>query len=112
MALSARKLDRRIKFLRSAMVENRLGEEVPGEPVEVAGAWAKYTAVSDGEKFRAGKSEVSYSARFVVRWSADIASVLHTDLIQFDGVDYEIKGIKEIERRRWVEFTAGGANGN
>lgn len=49
MAIDIRELDRRIIILRPAVSTNRLGEEVPSDPVEVGRMAARYAAVSDGE---------------------------------------------------------------
>lgn len=55
---------------------------------------------------------MSYTARFVVRWSSIVDGLEHDDRIMFDGREFGIHGIKEIERKRYVEITAGGVDGS
>lgn len=106
MAIRSGEMDRRIKFQRATVAPNEFNE-----PVETwsdrARVWAKYTPVSDGERFRAGERAAEVLARFLIRWSSQVASVSPKDRIVFDGRVYAITNVKEIGRREGLEITAG-----
>ncbi|MCI5095776.1 MAG: head-tail adaptor protein [Rhodobacteraceae bacterium] len=100
------KLDRKIQILKHNGGKNPLGERIkdgfdPGVTYP-----ASYSPVSDGERFRSGQVEAVSVARFVVRWSATSAAITGEDRLRFEGEDWEVSGIKEIGRRRWIEITA------
>ena len=103
-------LDRRITIRRNtATVKNRIGEAVPVWTV-LATVWAAYAPISDGEKMLATEQFASLEARFVIRWSTGVADVNAKDQITFDNREWNILGVKETERRRWIEISAGTRN--
>jgi len=99
-------LDRRIVIGKSDEIDIGLGETKAGAFAAIATVWAVYEPVSDGERMRAAAVEQKTDARFTVRYSSLLASIDGTCLIQFDGSDWQITGVKEIGRRRWLEITA------
>lgn len=100
-------LSRRIEIIRNtSSSKNGVGEVVLNWTT-VANVWASYTPVSDAEKVLANEVYASLACRFVIRWSSDVADVDPRDRINFDGRVFDIAGVKEIERRRWLEITAG-----
>ena len=68
---------------------------------------ASYEPLSDGERFRAGETAANASARFVIRYSTEVATVNAKDRLTFDGDTYEIVNVKETGRREGIEITAG-----
>lgn len=104
--IEAGSLDRRVQFLRAAMVDDGLqtrpGEFRPiGSPV-----WAGKRPVSDGERFRAGQVQSGITDRFTVRHFALTAGITPADRLSCEGRIYAIDGIKEIGRREGYEITA------
>lgn len=98
-------LDRRVQVLKRNKGKNPLGERredlTPDQWL-----WAKHSPVNDGERLRVGKSEAVSVSRFIVRYATYSASVTHQDRLSHDGAGWRIVGIKELGRRRWIEFTA------
>jgi SPP1 family predicted phage head-tail adaptor len=99
-------LDRRISFVAPNLVPIGMGETKEDGWASVATRWAKYTPVSDAEKLRAAAVEQKTDARFVVRYSAQLAALDGEHKIEFDGDRWEISGVKVLGRRQWLEFTA------
>ena len=98
-------LDRRAQFRRATLVDNGL-EQVEvfanhGSPVPVA-----KRDVSDGERSRASEVQAIITARFQLRWSAFSAGLTPKDRLVCEGREYDITGIKEIQRRRVLEISA------
>ncbi len=98
------RLDRRITILRAGVVDDGYAER-PGVYAAVAAIWATKTDVSDAERFRSGAISAEITTRFVVRWSEFAAGIGPKDRIRCEGRDYDIVGVKETERRRWLEIT-------
>lgn len=102
--VSSLNLDRRVQFRRSEKVDDGL------QRVEVffdhgAPQWARRRDISDAERWRAGEVQASLVSRLVIRYSQFAADLTPKDRVLCEGVEYEITGIKEIERRRWLEVT-------
>lgn len=104
--MEAGKLDRKITIERATVTTGALGGETRTWAT-YATAWAEYTPVSDGERWRAGQMGATATARFVVRWSSALALVTEADRIVHDGRTFGIVGVKEIGRRVGIELTAG-----
>jgi SPP1 family predicted phage head-tail adaptor len=105
MALAAGKMDRRITLERFTETVDQFNE-----PVKAWGAlatrWASYEPISDGERFRAGETAATASARFVIRHSATVADLNPKDRLTFDGAAWQILHVKEIGRREGIEISA------
>ncbi len=100
-------LDRKITLQRATVAPNEFNESVETW-ADLARVSAKYTPVADGERFRAGERAAEVQARFLIRWSSQVASVNPKDRLVFDGRIYAITNVKEIGRREGLEITAGG----
>jgi len=105
MALSAGDLDRRVTLERFTTTVDSFNEPVKAWGVLAARA-ASYYPLSDGERFRAGETAATASARFVIRYSAAVADLNPKDRLTFQGVVHDIVRVKEIGRREGLEITA------
>jgi SPP1 family predicted phage head-tail adaptor len=105
MALSAGDLDRRVTLERFTTTVDAFNEPVKAWGVLAAPA-ASYHPLSDGERFRAGETAATGSARFVIRYSAAVADLNPKDRLTFEGNTWQILHVKEIGRREGLEITA------
>jgi SPP1 family predicted phage head-tail adaptor len=98
-------LDRRIQFRRAMPADDGFGMVETwanhGSPV-----WAAKKDVSDGERWRAQEMQAQITTRFVVRFSVFAGDITPKDRLVCEGLEYDISGVKEIERRRYLEITA------
>lgn len=106
MALSAGKLDRRIRLERFTETRNEYNEPIQTWSL-LANRSASYEPLSDGEKFSASETAANASARFRIRWSQAVADLNPKDRLIFEGDAWEIVRAKEIGRREGIEITAG-----
>lgn len=101
-------LDRRITIRRLMEV----GRDPLNTPIyeiaDFATLWANRTDVSDTERYAAGTVGNVLLSRFVVRSSEASRTIVHTDTIAHDGLEWNINGIKEARagRDRFLEITA------
>ena len=109
--MGARKLDRRIQFRRYTEVDDGFSKVENwadhGSPV-----WASKQDVSDGERVRGAEVSATLTARFVIRSSVFSRDLTAKDALTYKGVTYEIFGIKEIGRNKWLEITSGAEVSN
>lgn len=103
--MRAGSLDRRITLERFTSTRDDYNEEVRTWTT-LASRAASYEPLSDGERFRAGETAATASARFVIRHSTAVADLSPLDRLVFEGVTYEIVRVKEIGRREGIEITA------
>lgn len=104
--MKAGRLDRRIQFLRSEMIDD--GRQVRPGPYEPHGApvWAERQLISDAERYAASTVGVDAVARFSMRHTSFTAGITHKDRLTCDDRIYAITGIKELGRRVGFEITA------
>ena len=105
MALSAGKMDRRIVLERFTTTVDSFNEPVRSWST-LAERAASYEPLSDGERFRAGETAATASARFVIRYGATVADLNPKDRLTFQGVVHDIVRVKEIGRREGLEISA------
>lgn len=87
-------LDRRVTLERATVSQDAMNEDIlTWSPL--ATVWASHEPVRDGERFRAGETAAGLSARFVIRWSSQVADLNPKDRLIFDGVVHEIVAVKE-----------------
>jgi len=98
-------LDRRVQFVRLALVDDGLSSSETwadhGQPV-----WASRKDISDGERYRAGEVAAHITTRFQVRYSIFTDGITPKDRLVCDGVEFDIVGKKEVGRRIGFEITA------
>ena len=104
--MSAGRLDRRVQFQRFTLIDDgfRKVETWADHGSTVA---ASKNDVSDGEKSRADSVSATLTARFQVRSSAFSRDLTAKDRLTYKGETFEIFGIKELDRLRMLEITAG-----
>ncbi|CUH68687.1 putative phage head-tail adaptor [Thalassovita gelatinovora] len=97
--------DRRITLQQKTTIKDAWGGEKDGyEDLETV--WAEFNPTSDAEKFRAGQAEATSMGWFRVRYSAVAALIGPRDQVMDAGKAWKIVGVKQIGRRRSIEFTA------
>ena len=98
-------LDRRITLLkpRPAATPNELGELVPGDPVEHP-VWAERRDFTGREKLQAATEFTEQRTRFLIRWHSKVRP--SWKLRDEYGREYEIEGLAEVGRRRYLELLA------
>ena len=103
--MSAGELDRRITIRRAVLTPGDFNEPVPVWS-DLVTVWASVRDVTDVEQLRAQEVGASVSTRFKIRWSSDVANVDPRDRIAYGGREYDITGVRELGRRRWLEISA------
>lgn len=105
----AGELDRRITIQRATVTLNEFNEEIEtwGDLTTV---WAKRRDASATESYRAQEVGAQISARFLIRYSSQVADVNPRDRLVIDGREYNIKRVTEPEGTRncwrWIEAVA------
>lgn len=102
--IGAGTLDRRITLRRK--VETNTGLGVTEAWSDLGTIWASRKDVSDGEKVAAGRMMATLAARFVVRSFELTRSLTPKDALIEGGKTFDIMGIKELDRRGFLEITA------
>jgi SPP1 family predicted phage head-tail adaptor len=98
-------LNRRVTFQRSTVSYNDFNE-----PVEtwatLAEVWVNRRDASAGESYRAQEVGGQLSIRFTIRYSSDVATINPRDRVLYNGGVYNITGVRETKRNRWLEVDA------
>lgn len=105
MTLGAGRLDRRLTILRGSKSKDGYNADVLTW-APIASVWAMAIPVQDAERLRAGEVLGARSYRFTIRYSSTVALVDHRDRLRYDGALYDINGVKEVNRREFLEITA------
>jgi len=103
--MPAGELDRRIVLQRAIPVAD-LHNELVKTWTDLAVRWAKVTPISDGERIRMAEVSAEITTRFMVRHSTSIADLNPKDRILYESRIYDIWGVKEIGRRKFLEISA------
>jgi SPP1 family predicted phage head-tail adaptor len=94
-----------ITLQRALKTRNGFNEEVETW-IDIAVVGAKITDATAGEAYRAAEVGAQISARFIVRWSPEVAGVAATDRVLFNDRPYNITAVREFERGEWREIDA------
>lgn len=98
--------DRRITIQRATVERDAFNAHVETWGTLVT-LWANFADVSTAEALRAQEVGATITSRFTVRsYPTTTATVTPTDRISFDGRIYNIVGVREKERGRYIEITA------
>ena len=95
-------LNRVIELQRVTITRNGLGEGVETWAT-LATRKAQRSDVSAAESFRAQEVGAQLTTRFTIRYSGELATLNPRDRLLFDGRNYQITGVREKQRRRWLE---------
>jgi SPP1 family predicted phage head-tail adaptor len=98
-------LDRRIAIKRATISQDDFGQGVKSWAT-LATVWASRKPISDAERVQSGEITAEAQCRFQIRYSSTVADVNPKDRIEYDGMIYEIWGVKEIGRRVGLEISA------
>jgi SPP1 family predicted phage head-tail adaptor len=98
-------LDRRVILWRATVTKDAFNADVVTW-VQIATVWGSRKDVRDSERFRAAEVNAQLTARFVIRWSSDVADLNAEDQLESEGRRYAISAVKEIGRREGLEITA------
>lgn len=99
--MEAGKLDREIVVERLITTLDEFGGEVTTWS-PLATVPAEVNPISDGERFRAGQIGAQVTHRFRIRWGIGVKP---TDRVLYDGLVFELHGVKEVGRREGQELT-------
>ncbi|MGB1389496.1 MAG: phage head completion protein [Paracoccaceae bacterium] len=102
----AMKLEHRIRFRRAAEIDDGFSK-VAQWADHGPEMWAGKVDVKDGERLDGGEVAATLTRRFVVPSMAVTREITPKDRLVFDGVEYEIFGVKDIGKRWRREITAG-----
>lgn len=104
--MAAGKLDRLLQIAKASKADDGFGaaESFTLLPQFIP---CEFEDVTDGERLRAQQVQAHLTSRFTVRDSGITRSITAKDRIVFEGLQYDIVGIKETaKRRRMLEITA------
>lgn len=95
-------MNRRVTLQRATVVRGEFNEEIEtwGTLAEV---WARRDDVSAAESFRAREVGAQLTTRFRIRYSVTVATLNPRDRLVFNGRVYNITGVREKQRNRWLE---------
>jgi SPP1 family predicted phage head-tail adaptor len=109
--MDAGAMDRRLAILQPTETTNSSNEAVQTFAV-LTTVWAEKHDISDGEKLRAQEVGSSITTRFRIRWSEALSAMTPKWRVRLKGRttaqdrDFEVTGLKEINRREGLEITA------
>lgn len=98
-------LNRRATFQRATVTFNSFNEEVETWST-LASVFINRRDASAGESYKAQEVGGQLSIRFTIRYSSDVADLNPRDRVLYNGAVYNITGVREIMRNRWMEVDA------
>lgn len=98
-------LNRRVTFQRATVSYNDFNEEIETWAT-LASVWVHRRDASAGESYRAQEVGGQLSMRFTIRYSSDVATLNPRDRALYNGDVYNITGVRETKRNRWLEVDA------
>jgi SPP1 family predicted phage head-tail adaptor len=98
-------MNRRATLQRATVTFDDFGGEVETWNT-LAQAWVHRRDVSANESYRAQEVGGKLSIRFRIRYSSDVADLNPRDRVLYAGDVYNITGVREIKRNRWLEVDA------
>jgi SPP1 family predicted phage head-tail adaptor len=96
-------LDRRITLQRATTERNWFNETIETWNT-LAAVYANKADASASESYRAQEVGADITARFTIRYSTSVADLNPRDRLSFDGLLYNITGVREKQRKRWIEI--------
>lgn len=96
------RMNRRATIQRATVTRNSFNEEVETWGT-LASVWIDRRDVSAAESFRAQEVGAQIGTRFTIRYSSDVADLNPRDRLTYGGLTYQITGVREKQRNRWLE---------
>lgn len=103
--LAAGDLDRRITLQAQTTEKTKLNESVEVWS-DVREVWSSFEPLSDAEQRRALEVGAAMTARFRIRWAVEVRDLNPKWRVKFEGLTFDIVGVKEIGRRVGWEISA------
>lgn len=94
---------RRATLQRATVTPNELNSQIETW-ITLAVVWCAKRDVSAGEAMRAQETGAKLSTRFRIRYSAVVADLNPRDRVVFEGEEFNITGVRESKRDRWLEI--------
>ena len=95
-------MNRRATFQRATVTANSFNELVESW-ITLASLWINRRDVSAAEACRAQEVGAELSTRFRIRYSNAVADLNARDRVVYRGLTYQITGVRESKRNRWIE---------
>jgi SPP1 family predicted phage head-tail adaptor len=95
-------MNRRVTLQRATVTFDDFGSEVETWGT-LASVWVNRKDVSAAESFRAQEVGAELSTRFRIRYSTNVADLNPRDRLIYNGLVYQITGVRESKRNRWLE---------
>jgi SPP1 family predicted phage head-tail adaptor len=95
-------LNRRATLQRATVTRNDFNEEIETWNT-LASVWINRRDASANEAYRAQEVGAQISTRFTIRYSSDVDDLNPRDRLLYDGTVYNITGVRETQRNRWLE---------
>jgi SPP1 family predicted phage head-tail adaptor len=102
-------MNRRVVLQRATVTRNEFNEEIETWAT-LAMVWARKDDVSAAESFRAQEVGAQLTTRFRIRYSATVATLNPHDRVLHAGRLYNITGVREKQRNRWIEVDCVARN--
>lgn len=102
--LAAGDLDRRITLQARSTEKSKFNEAVEVWS-DVAEVWASFEPLTDGEQRRSMEAGATMNVRFRIRWAPEWRDLNPTWRVRFEGLLFDIVGVKEIGRRQGWEIS-------
>jgi head-tail adaptor len=99
------RLDRRLQFYRATLVDDGYQQSEVFAPIGT-GEPAQRADLTTRERMAAQQVQADITTRFTVRSTAFTRNITARDKIVCEGDTFDIEGIRQIDRKRWLEITA------
>lgn len=103
MALHAGRLDRRIKLESLTVTQSPSGQKKDAWTLVASDLPANVRPISAREQFEADQVAAQFETVFTIRFRSDVNQKAR---LTYDGKVYDITGLREVGRRRWLELMA------
>ena len=95
-------MNRRATLQRATVTANGFNELIETWGT-LASVWINRKDVSAAEAFKAQEVGAQLSTRFRIRYSSTVAALNPRDRLIYGGLTYQITGVREKVRNRWLE---------
>lgn len=103
--MRAGKLNRRVTIQRKSITQSDSGEEIITWE-DVATVWAGLKFERGSERFAIKQIVGQSVVTFQVRWSRTVSELTSEHQILFDGREFDVQDVREIDRRVGIEIDA------